>query len=60
MDVTKIKGSGKDGRILKEDIEKQLTTDRQIETRAHPAASIPSGDRPELRVPRTRLRARIA
>lgn len=61
VDVTKIKGSGKEGRILKEDIERQLTTDRQTETRTQPTtAPIPTGDRPERRVPMTRLRARIA
>jgi 2-oxoglutarate dehydrogenase E2 component (dihydrolipoamide succinyltransferase) len=61
VDVTKIKGSGKDGRIVKEDIEKQLTIDRQSETRTQTTtAPIPTGDRPERRVPMTRLRARIA
>jgi 2-oxoglutarate dehydrogenase E2 component (dihydrolipoamide succinyltransferase) len=76
VDVAKIKGSGKNGRILKQDVEKYLAenhepaavtpTDGNHQARSvdEPPAVIEqppaSGDRLERRVPMTRLRARIA
>jgi len=61
-----IKGSGKDGRILKEDVQSHLQGGSAKVTSLPSAASktvlsFPSsGDRPQKRVPMSRLRARIA
>lgn len=53
-----IKGSGKGGKITKEDVEKAIHTKAP---QAKAAAVTPvEGDRPEKRVPMSRLRARIA
>ncbi|MDH5179408.1 MAG: 2-oxoglutarate dehydrogenase complex dihydrolipoyllysine-residue succinyltransferase [Gammaproteobacteria bacterium] len=57
-----VQGSGKDGRILKEDVQKAV---ENKSTTAKPAAaaapvSLPAGERPRKRVPMSRLRARIA
>ena len=71
LDERKVSGSGKGGRILKEDVQKQIdateaaaVTPRPKPRPAAPAPvappSIPAGDRPEKRVPMTRLRKRIA
>lgn len=63
VDASKVKGSGKGGRITKEDVEKHLKAD------SAPAAKAPSqiapvaiaqGERTEKRVPMTRLRKTIA
>lgn len=51
-----IKGSGKGGRILKEDVVAHL----QGGTDQGAAAALAPGERPQRRVPMTRLRARIA
>ncbi len=69
VDVSKIKGTGKDGRILKSDVMAYLDS-REASAAAEnkDAVGIESeitlsgieGDRPEQRVPMTRLRARIA
>ncbi|MCP4287088.1 MAG: 2-oxoglutarate dehydrogenase complex dihydrolipoyllysine-residue succinyltransferase [Gammaproteobacteria bacterium] len=71
VDPRKIKGSGKDGRILKPDVIAyldSLNSDTSVDKES--SAAIPSesdiaqtgmvGERPEQRVPMTRLRARIA
>ena len=72
VDPSKIKGSGKDGRILKTDVTAYLDSQVAIEAAAknEGAATPPQesditqssmvGERPEQRVPMTRLRARIA
>ncbi len=69
IDASKIKGSGKNGRILKSDVMKFLDTqDKQeheqeleaLRSSTMPATELPQGARPEERVPMTRLRARIA
>lgn len=74
IDVSQIKGSGKSGRILKEDVLKHLesqpatqttTTASQLSAAEKAPAHSPerltsAGDRPEKRVPMTRLRQRIA
>lgn len=67
LDVQQIIGSGKDGRVLKEDV---LTYLEQAETKTKSTAarasisleagSIDSEGRPQKRVPMSRLRARIA
>lgn len=73
IEPQKIPGTGKDGRVTKEDVanylksnesEKEAAKERRepeakTQTRAAPEAS-PAGDRPEKRVPMTRLRKRIA
>lgn len=53
LDVNQISGSGKDGRILKEDVQQSGTKSTL------PAVEV-SGERIEKRVPMTRLRAKIA
>jgi 2-oxoglutarate dehydrogenase E2 component (dihydrolipoamide succinyltransferase) len=71
LDERKVSGSGKGGRILKEDVLKQIdateTAPVAPKPKPKPAApapvappSMPAGDRPEKRVPMTRLRKRIA
>lgn len=56
VDVGSIQGSGRDGRVLKEDVQNASTAPKA----AAPAAPIPAGARPEERVPMSRLRARVA
>ena len=67
LDPTQIKGSGKDGRILKSDVmsyldsqEEQEATDKDNQAISKSVATMATGERPEQRVPMTRLRARIA
>lgn len=55
LDVNKIKGSGKDGRILKEDVQNAASTPSKTQS-----SVVVEGERPEKRVPMTRLRKRIA
>ena len=66
LDVSAIAGTGKDGRITKEDILKHMKTPAPAAA-PKPAASpqsqepsAPSGERVERRVPMTRMRAKIA
>ncbi len=61
VDVTQLKGTGKDGRITKEDVMERIKTASATDT-SIPETSAPalSGDRPDKRVPMSRLRARIA
>ncbi len=56
VDVASIQGSGRDGRVLKEDVQKTPAAAKP----AAPAVAIPVGERPEQRVPMSRLRARVA
>ena len=56
VDVGNIQGSGRDGRVLKEDVQNASAAPKA----AAPAAPIPVGARPEERVPMSRLRARVA
>lgn len=65
VDVSGLAGSGKDGRVLKEDV--AAASAAPASASAAPAASaplpsvdIPLGERPEQRVPMSRLRRRIA
>lgn len=73
IDPQKVPGTGKDGRVTKEDVanyvksseskkeeaKKERESEAKPESREAPEAS-PAGDRPEKRVPMTRLRKRIA
>ncbi|WP_038306374.1 2-oxoglutarate dehydrogenase complex dihydrolipoyllysine-residue succinyltransferase [Kingella kingae] len=55
VDVSGIQGSGRDGRVLKEDVKAAAAR-----TATAPAVAVPTGARPEQRVPMSRLRARVA
>ena len=63
--LTQVAGTGRDGRVTKEDVARAAATRQQRPTPAPPAvapaaAPMPSGERAERRVPMTRLRASIA
>jgi len=65
VDASKVKGTGKNGRITKEDVEKYLKGGNSSTTSAPAtddavAAELPTGTRTEKRVPMTRLRKTIA
>jgi len=74
LDARKLSGSGKGGRVLKEDVQKQLDINETVPTpvvaKPKPAPAAPvrmpaappaqAGERPEKRVPMTRLRVRVA
>ena len=74
LDARKLSASGKGGRVLKEDVQKQLDINETIpapvaaKPKPAPVAPVPmsaappaqAGGRPEKRVPMTRLRARVA
>ena len=58
VDAGQVTGSGRDGRITKGDA--LNASAGGAKSAALPSAPIPTGDRPEERVPMSRLRARIA
>jgi 2-oxoglutarate dehydrogenase E2 component (dihydrolipoamide succinyltransferase) len=58
LSANQVAGSGRDGRITKGDALNAAAGGAK--SAAIPSASIPMGDRPEERVPMSRLRARIA
>ncbi|MCM2130337.1 2-oxoglutarate dehydrogenase complex dihydrolipoyllysine-residue succinyltransferase [Larsenimonas rhizosphaerae] len=71
LDVSKLEGTGKGGRVLKEDVQKAIKSGSAAKSKpaasggqsraSAPAASAPAeGDRPEKRVPMSRLRQTIA
>jgi 2-oxoglutarate dehydrogenase E2 component (dihydrolipoamide succinyltransferase) len=63
LDAAKIQGSGKNGRVTKEDVEKFLAGAQATPAKAAPAVAAPVavvGDRSQKRVPMTRLRKTIA
>jgi len=64
VDAAKVKGTGKNGRITKEDVEKHLKGGSAPAASATSAtadtAELPTGNRTEKRVPMTRLRKTIA
>lgn len=61
LDASKIKGSGKGGRVTKEDVEKSLQAPAVAPTATSEAAPVVAlGNRTEKRVPMTRLRKTIA
>lgn len=57
VDVNALQGSGRDSRVLKEDVQNAATKPAAA---AAPAVALPAGARPEERVPMSRLRARVA
>ena len=57
IDVNALQGSGRDGRVLKEDVQNAAAKPAAA---AAPAVALPAGARPEERVPMSRLRARVA
>lgn len=59
LDPTKITGTGKNGRVLKEDVQHAVALPQAAEE-SRTMGVIPEGERPQQRVPMTRLRARIA
>ena len=58
IDVGSVQGSGRDGRVLKEDVQNASAAPKAAAAVA--PAPIPQGARPEERVPMSRLRARVA
>ncbi|OSI08168.1 dihydrolipoamide succinyltransferase [Neisseria animaloris] len=56
VDIASVQGSGRDGRVLKEDVQNASAAPKA----GAPAAPVPAGVRPEQRVPMSRLRARVA
>lgn len=62
IDVNQIKGSGKNGRITKQDVESYLTQggSKPAAAAADKPALVVTGSRMEERVPMSRLRARVA
>ncbi|HFC6102637.1 TPA: 2-oxoglutarate dehydrogenase complex dihydrolipoyllysine-residue succinyltransferase [Neisseria meningitidis] len=57
VDVNALQGSGRDGRVLKEDVQNAAAKPAAA---AAPAVALLAGARPEERVPMSRLRARVA
>ncbi|WP_447539926.1 2-oxoglutarate dehydrogenase complex dihydrolipoyllysine-residue succinyltransferase [Neisseria gonorrhoeae] len=57
VDVNVLQGSGRDGRVLKEDVQNAAA---KLAAAVAPAVALPAGARPEERVPMSRLRARVA
>lgn len=66
IDPNSVKGTGKDGRVTKEDVVAAIEAKKSAPAAAKPAASAAAapvaaaGDRTEKRVPMTRLRAKVA
>lgn len=62
IDPASIKGTGKGGRVTKEDVVAAIANKSSAPTAkaAAPAVQVPVGDRVEKRVPMTRLRAKVA
>ena len=58
VDVSQIQGSGRGGRVLKEDVQNAPAAPKAAP--AVQAAALPAGERFEQRVPMSRLRARVA
>ncbi|MBH5329767.1 2-oxoglutarate dehydrogenase complex dihydrolipoyllysine-residue succinyltransferase [Eikenella sp. S3360] len=58
VDVSGVQGSGRDGRVLKEDV--AAIPAAAPKAAAAPAVAVPLGDRVEQRVPMSRLRQRVA
>ena len=64
IDPNSVKGTGKDGRVTKEDLVAAIEAKKSDPVAAKPAAAaavvVAAGDRTEKRVPMTRLRAKVA
>ena len=63
LDAIAIKGTGKNGRLLKEDVQKAIASKSTSTIKSAPTESIKTpqaGERSERRVPMTRLRSTIA
>ena len=66
IDPNSVKGTGKDGRVTKEDLVAAIEAKKSAPAAAKPAATAAApvvtaaGDRTEKRVPMTRLRAKVA
>lgn len=63
IETTAVSGSGKGGRITKEDVESMIMTSRKEQltpSKTAPEMTASSGSREEKRVPMTRMRAKIA
>ncbi|MEO7067033.1 MAG: 2-oxoglutarate dehydrogenase complex dihydrolipoyllysine-residue succinyltransferase [Rhodanobacter sp.] len=60
IDASKVAGTGRDGRVTKEDLVNYGKADSAPAAAAAPAAKPTPGSRPEERVPMTRMRTRIA
>ncbi len=65
VDPAAVKGTGKDGRVTKEDVQNHVASGKSAAPAAAKPAAMPEvnmapGERPEKRVPMTRLRASIA
>ena len=60
VNLADVAGSGRDGRILKEDVQNHLSKPSTATPVAAASAVASSGDRPEQRVPMSRLRSRVA
>ena len=69
VDPDAVEGTGKDGRVTKEDVQNHIDAGKSSESSSTPASKpagdmpqvdVGSGERPEKRVPMTRLRASIA
>ncbi|MBF0804247.1 MULTISPECIES: 2-oxoglutarate dehydrogenase complex dihydrolipoyllysine-residue succinyltransferase [unclassified Neisseria] len=58
VDIGSVQGSGRGGRVLKEDVQKAVSATKPAV--AVSALPVPNGTRPEQRVPMSRLRARVA
>jgi 2-oxoglutarate dehydrogenase E2 component (dihydrolipoamide succinyltransferase) len=61
LSAAAVAGTGKDGRVTKGDVLAAVAAPKAAPAAvAAPVAPLPLGERPEQRVPMTRLRARIA
>jgi 2-oxoglutarate dehydrogenase E2 component (dihydrolipoamide succinyltransferase) len=60
LNVNDVAGTGRGGRVLKEDVQNAISNPVSSPKVAAPAVATPTGDRPEQRVPMSRLRARVA
>ncbi|OZC36081.1 dihydrolipoamide succinyltransferase [Marinobacter vinifirmus] len=65
VDPAAVKGTGKDGRVTKEDVQNHVDSNKSsgaaaAKPAAAPALDVAQGERAEKRVPMTRLRASIA
>ncbi|WP_404363061.1 2-oxoglutarate dehydrogenase complex dihydrolipoyllysine-residue succinyltransferase [Marinobacter sp.] len=69
IDPEKVEGTGKDGRVTREDVQSHIDSGKAKKAaepvsgkkpEGVPVADVPTGERPEKRVPMSRLRASIA